>query len=114
MGGTLRRQKRLTEIPHPLNVGRCIPEILRTVQALQIADLNKASTPANWIPNQPVIVPPPKTFEELMKRREEILKNQNGMMWYLSFQNSQKAANNRIEDSKKVIESKENTTKKIK
>lgn len=99
---------------YPLNVGRCIPEILRTVQALQIADLNKASTPANWIPNQPVIVPPPKTFEELMKRREEILKNQNGMMWYLSFQNSQKAANNRIEDSKKVIESKENTTKKIK
>ena len=50
-------------------MGRCIPEILRTVQALQVADLNKASTPANWIPNQPIIMPPPKTFEELMKKK---------------------------------------------
>lgn len=99
---------------YPLNVGRCIPEILRTVQALQVADLNKASTPANWIPNQPIIMPPPKTFEELMKRREEIMRNQNGMMWYLSFQNSQRETeNNRIEEPKKAIESKENKNKKI-
>lgn len=99
---------------YPLNVGRCIPEILRTVQALQVADLNKASTPANWIPNQPIIVPPPKTFEELMKRREDIMRNQNGMMWYLSFQNSQRETeNNRIEEQKKAIESKENINKKI-
>lgn len=34
--------------------GRCIPEILRAVQALQVADMNKASTPANWIPYNPV------------------------------------------------------------
>ena len=99
---------------YPLNVGRCIPEILRTVQALQVADLNKASTPANWIPNQPIIMPLPKTFEELMKRREEIMRNQNGMMWYLSFQNSQRETeNNRIEEPKKAIESKEKTNKKI-
>lgn len=99
---------------YPMNVGRCIPEILRTVQALQVADLNKASTPANWIPNQPIIMPPPKTFEELMKRREEIMRNQNGMMWYLSFQNSQRETeNNRIEEPKKAIESKENKNKKI-
>ena len=38
---------------YPLNVGRCIPEILRTIQALQIADCNNAATPANWIPRGP-------------------------------------------------------------
>ena len=101
-------------LTYPLNVGRNIAEIIRTVQALQMADLNKASTPANWIPNQPIIMPPPKTFEELMKRREEIMRNQNGMMWYLSFQNSQRETeNNRIEEPKKAIESKENKNKKI-
>ena len=52
---------------YPMNVGRCIPEILRALNALQVADSNKASTPANWIPNQPIIMPPPKTFEELIR-----------------------------------------------
>ena len=70
---------------YPLNVGRNIAEILRTVQALQMADCSKASTPANWIPNEPVIIPLPQTFEALQERQEEIEKNQNGITWYLSF-----------------------------
>ena len=74
-----------TILIYPLNVGRYIPEILRTVQALQMADCSNAMTPANWIPNEPVIVPPPQTFEELQARTEEIEKNQNGITWYLSF-----------------------------
>ena len=72
---------------YPMNVGRCIPEILRALQALQVADANKLSMPANWVPCQPGILPPPKTFTELEKRKNEIEKNQNGMSWYLSFQN---------------------------
>ena len=51
-----------TILVYPMNVGRFIPEILRIVQALQMADCAKGSTAANWIPNQPVIVPPPRTF----------------------------------------------------
>ena len=43
---------------YPLNVGRWIPEILRTVEALQMADCANASTPANWRPGDPVIIPP--------------------------------------------------------
>ena len=74
-----------TILIYPLNVGRNIAEILRTVQALQMADCSKASTPANWIPNEPVIVPPPQTFKALQERQEEIEKNQNGITWYLSF-----------------------------
>lgn len=70
---------------YPLNVGRFVPEIIRTVQALQMADCSKGSTAANWMPGQPVIVPPPKTFEELQERQNSIKENQNGINWYLCF-----------------------------
>ena len=72
---------------YPLNVGRFIPEIIRAVNALQVADSNKASTPANWIPCQPVITPAPRTIEALYERLSQINENKNGMSWYLSFQN---------------------------
>ena len=62
---------------YPMNVGRFIPEILRIVQALQTADYNNASTAANWLPYQPVIIPMPKNFTELEKRKNEIEKNKN-------------------------------------
>ena len=70
-----------------MNIGRFIPEILRIVKALQVSDCSKASTPANWIPCQSVIQKVPKTFNELIKREEEINENKNGISWYLSFKN---------------------------
>ena len=33
---------------YPMNVGRCIPEILRALEALQVAAQCKGATPANW------------------------------------------------------------------
>ena len=74
---------------YPMNVGRCIPEILRLLEALQTADCNKASTPANWCPNEPIITPSPKTFNELEERMNYINKNHNGFNWYLSFKQAQ-------------------------
>ena len=74
-----------TILIYPMNVGRFIPEIIRVVQALQMADCAQGSTAANWIPNQPVIVSPPKTYEELVDRVSEIDNNRNGISWYLSF-----------------------------
>ncbi len=71
---------------YPLNIGRFIPEIIRIIQALQMSECNKTSTPANWIPNQPVIMPPPKTFPELQERFEYIKQRENGMSWYLAFE----------------------------
>ncbi len=86
---------------YPLNVGRCIPEILRVVHALQTADCNKAATPANWIPGEPIIVPTPTTFCDLQERMQEIKKNRNGMSWYLSFKESSKECEkNEISDDK--------------
>ncbi len=87
-----------TILIYPLNIGRFIPEIIRIVEALQIAECAKASTPANWMPNQPIIVPAPKTFEGLLERNEEIEKNKNAMSWYLSFKNPPKEC---IEENEK-------------
>lgn len=75
---------------YPMNVGRFIPEIIRIIQALQMADCAKGSTAANWMPNNPVIVPMPKTFEELQERNGKIEKNRNGLSWYLSFKDGPK------------------------
>ena len=71
---------------YPMNVGRFIPEILRTVRALQMVDCNGGATAANWMPNQPMIVPIPNNYEELEGRVESIEKNRNGINWYLSFE----------------------------
>ena len=79
------KQNIRTILIYPLNVGRFIPEIIRTIQALQMADCSKGATAANWMPNQPVIIPAPKTFSELEERVSYINKNQNGISWYLSF-----------------------------
>ena len=71
---------------YPLNLGRFVPEILRIIQALQISDCTHSPTPANWIPGQPVIQSPPRTFPLLQERLEQINENNSGMNWYLGFQ----------------------------
>lgn len=89
-----------TILIYPMNVGRFVPEILRTVRALQMADCMGGATAANWLPNQPVIVPIPQTYEELEKRVEYINKNRNGINWYLSFkQPSKKCIGDKANDS---------------
>ena len=72
---------------YPMNIGRSIPEILRIIESLQTADCNEASTPANWCPGMPLIIPAPNTFSGLQGRVEEIEKNKNGINWYLAFKN---------------------------
>ena len=72
---------------YPLNVGRCIREILRALQALQVADSNNAATPANWVPCQQIIIPKPNTYCQLEERVKEIEQNKNGVSWYLAFKN---------------------------
>lgn len=96
-----------TVLVYPMQIGRFIPEILRIVDALQTADENQSMTAANWVPGNPVIVPPPKTFEQLQEREQSIKQNKNGMSWYLSFHNPESIDNmdekhiNRIEDNGK-------------
>lgn len=53
---------------YPLNVGRNMDEILRALQALQASDKHKVAMPLDWRPGDKVIVPPPKTLEEMEAR----------------------------------------------
>ena len=76
-----------TILVYPMNIGRNIPEILRIVRALQVADINNKMAPANWMPCDPMIVPMPQTLGELQTRVKSIEQEQNGMNWYLSFRN---------------------------
>lgn len=56
---------------YPITNGRNIPEILRLVIAIQTTDEEKVVTPANWKPGTPVLAPTPRTYEQLVQRRED-------------------------------------------
>lgn len=55
-------------IYYPLNVGRNVDEIVRVLDALQVADTKQVACPVNWKPGDKVIVPPPKTADEVQQR----------------------------------------------
>ena len=63
-------QKIRAILVYPLTNGRNIPEILRLLTALQTTDKYHVVTPANWQPGQPALVPPPKTYNQLLTRTE--------------------------------------------
>jgi peroxiredoxin (alkyl hydroperoxide reductase subunit C) len=68
---------------YPLSLGRNIAEIVRVFDALQTADANACSTPANWVPGKPVMVPAP-----LSKQDAEARVQSNGDLkvtdWYFA------------------------------
>ncbi len=53
---------------YPMNVGRNVDEVKRLLTALQTADANGCACPVNWKPGEKVIVPPPKTMDEVRER----------------------------------------------
>jgi len=53
---------------YPLNVGRNMDEILRALEALQTSDKFGVAMPLDWQKGDKVIVPPPKTLEEMEAR----------------------------------------------
>jgi peroxiredoxin (alkyl hydroperoxide reductase subunit C) len=69
-------------IYYPLTTGRNMAEIVRLIKALQTTDAHGVSTPANWQPGEKVVVPAPKTVEEMRKRDAEGLECKD---WYLCF-----------------------------
>lgn len=94
---------------YPMNIGRCIPEIIRILEALQTSEKSKGAMPANWVPCQPIIQFSPTNMAELEMRNEEIIKNRNGMSWYLSFKNPQQC----ISSEKECKKIEENSDKKV-
>lgn len=52
-----KKRIRLT-MTYPMSVGRNFDEILRVIDALQLADAKRIATPADWMPGKEVIIPP--------------------------------------------------------
>lgn len=52
-----KQRIRLT-MTYPMNVGRNFDEVLRVIDALQLADSKHIATPADWTPGEKVIIPP--------------------------------------------------------
>ena len=93
-----------TILYYPLTTGRNIPEILRIVEALQTADKCKVVTPANWLPGTPVLLPPPKTYKELLERVNNCNKEYKCLDWYICFiEDECNKCKKRINSSKKSI-----------
>ena len=56
-------------LTYPLNVGRNFDEILRTIDALQLADGYSVATPGNWKHGDEVIIPPSITDEAVLREK---------------------------------------------
>lgn len=67
---------------YPLNVGRNMDEIKRTLQALQTSDEHKVAMPLDWRPGDKVIVGAPSTLEALKERKADTELEQ--IDWYLA------------------------------
>ena len=92
---------------YPLNIGRCIPEILRCIEALQTSEESKGSTPANWMPCDPIIMSMPQNFNELLIRSKDIQKDKNGISWYLSYKELIKCIDANLSNTKTINVKKE-------
>ncbi|MBU0942268.1 MAG: peroxiredoxin [Bacteroidetes bacterium] len=66
---------------YPLNVGRNMAEIKRSLLALQTSDEYSVAMPLDWQPGDKVIVSAPKTVEELAERKKS---NLEMVDWYLA------------------------------
>ncbi len=97
-----------TILYYPLTTGRNIPEILRIIDSLQTADKCGVVTPANWLPGNPVLLPPPKTFKELQNRMNNCDKKYKCLDWYLCFiEDECNKCKERINYSKKALVNKQ-------
>jgi len=68
---------------YPMQAGRNIDELLRLVIALQTTDANGVSTPVNWRPGDPVVVPAPATADAA-RARQQNGEGLNVIDWYVS------------------------------
>ncbi|GGH73869.1 peroxiredoxin (alkyl hydroperoxide reductase subunit C) [Pullulanibacillus pueri] len=72
-------------IYYPASAGRSIPEILRVVDSLQTTDASGHTTPADWKPGDPVIVPPSLNANSIEGEEESTAKGLDYKAWYLRY-----------------------------
>jgi len=72
-------------IYYPLTTGRNMDEIKRLVLALQKADKDKVATPANWMPGDDVIIPPPGSCGSAKDRVASEEEGKYCLDWFICF-----------------------------
>lgn len=70
---------------YPMDIGRNMDEIKRTLIALQTAEKHHVLTPANWTPGQDVMIPSPSTKKEAEKMEKMKKPGQRSLSWYMWF-----------------------------
>jgi peroxiredoxin (alkyl hydroperoxide reductase subunit C) len=68
---------------YPMSCGRNFAEILRMLIAMQTADAHQCATPADWQPDDDVIVPPPGSCGAAKERMTQAGKDQYCLDWFL-------------------------------
>ncbi len=91
-----------TILIYPLTNGRYIPEIIRMIDALQLTDKDNVVTPANWVPGNPVVIPPPKVYCDINKNIQN--DNLTCVDWYLCFRKGDKNSNDKKTQQRDVKE----------
>ncbi|AEW06998.1 3-Cys thioredoxin peroxidase (plasmid) [Sulfobacillus acidophilus DSM 10332] len=70
---------------YPLSTGRNIDELLRVVDSLQVTASHSVSTPVDWRPGQPVVVPAPATQQAIETPDDARQMGLEYQEWYLRF-----------------------------
>ena len=70
-------------IYYPLSTGRNVDELLRVFDSLQTTSRHSVSTPVDWLPGQPVVVPAPATAEAVLDREQAEAQGLTFRTWYL-------------------------------
>ncbi len=69
---------------YPLTNGRNVDEIERLLIALQTTDKYKVATPANWVPGEDVIIPPPGSCGAAKDRVQSPPPGAKVLDWFLT------------------------------
>jgi peroxiredoxin (alkyl hydroperoxide reductase subunit C) len=76
---------------YPSSNGRNMEEIKRLLTALQLSDAEKVATPANWMPGDDVIIPPPGTCGAIKERKALEGDGIQKLDWFLTLKKCPKA-----------------------
>lgn len=75
---------------YPMNVGRNLGEIERTLVALQTADKQQVLIPANWQPGGDVLIPYVKSTAEAENLALQNNPDYYQVTWYMRFKKEKK------------------------